>query len=112
MISKKGMTDMKRSSADMKTQDSPGLGADYGYGTSITLDQAAMKKLGISTPPTVGDEYHVMAVANVHATSKTSITLQLTHMDLTHEDVAEEAGETPAQEKSEAAYTMPGMRAR
>jgi hypothetical protein len=103
MISKTGMTSMKR---DMRAQDSPSPGADYGYGTSITLDQAALKKLGITDLPTVGDEYHVMAVANVHATSKTSITLQLTHMTLTHEDAAEEAGETPEMERKESFGAM------
>jgi hypothetical protein len=75
----------------------------YGYGTCLTLDAEAMKKLGIKELPEIGDEYHVMAVGKVIRASadanelnnSASFEIQLTHMNLTHEaDV-----ETPAKEK-------------
>jgi hypothetical protein len=118
-ISKKGMADMKRSPMTEK----PSLGLvnpsrdTYGYGTAVTLDADALKKLGIKELPEVGDEYHIVAVGKVTSTAKnasennesTRVEIQLTHMDLTHEDAAEEAKETPAEEKREM-YKLGGGR--
>ena len=110
-ISKKGMIDMKRS--PMATKSSLGMvnpsRDTYGYGTAVTLDADALKKLGIKELPEVGDEYHIVAIGKVTSTAKsasennesTRVEIQLTHMDLTHEDAAEEAKETPAEEKRE-----------
>lgn len=107
-ISKKGMIDMKRS--PMATKSSLGMvnpsHDTYGYGTVVTLDADALKKLGIKELPEVGDEYHIVAIGKVTSTAKsasennesTRVEIQLTHMDLTHED---EAKETPAEEKRE-----------
>lgn len=119
-ISKKGMTDMKRGPVVNKSIGLVNPSRDqYGYGTSVTLDSDALKKLGIKELPEVGDEYHIIAIGKVTSTAKnasetndsTRVEIQLTHMDLTHEDAAEEAKETPAEEKREV-YGLPGMRAR
>ncbi len=106
-ISKKGMTDMARSMNEAKPTIAIGMAprSEYGYGTSITLDAEALKKLGIKKLPEVDDEYHIVAIGKVQSVSKdanqTRLQIQLTHMDLTHEDAAEEAKETPAEEKRE-----------
>ena len=123
MIKKTGMTDMARSPAEMKERNSPGVVGGsrekYGYGTSVTLDAEALKKLGIKELPEVGDEYHIVAIGKVTSTAKnanetndsTRMEIQFTHLKLTHEDEAEEAKETPAEEKKEV-FGLPGIRAK
>jgi hypothetical protein len=121
-MKKTGLTDLARSPKNepkgMATMAS-GTRDKYGYGTSISLDAEALKKLGVTELPEVGDEYAIVAVGKVTSVSQnaseqnssTRLEVQLTHLKLTHEDEAEEKAETPAQEKGEA-FSLPGMRAR
>lgn len=121
-MKKTGLTDLARSPKEDKANQAIGLVGTrdkYGYGTSITLDAEALKKLGVAELPEVGDEYAIVAVGKVTSVSQnaseqnnsTRLEVQLTHLKLTHEDEAEEKAETPKQEKAEA-FSLPGMRAR
>jgi hypothetical protein len=118
----KKLTDLARTPAEMKAKNSPEMVGSssrekYGYGTCITLDAEALKKLGIDELPEVGDEYHIMAVGKVTSVSKnasennesTRLEIQLTHLDLEHEE-EEEAEETPSEEKKEVYGSSNGIR--
>lgn len=60
----------------------------YPYGTSLYLDEVAMKKLGMKEMPSVGTEIPVIAIAKVTGTSereyedgkRQSLDLQITSM--------------------------------
>lgn len=91
----------------------------YGYGTSISLDHEQLKKLGITELPEVGDEYTITATGKVSSASmnsselsgsRTSLSIQITHLKLTHEDEAEENKESPAKEKSEQLTSKPAKK--
>jgi hypothetical protein len=122
-MKKTGLIDMARSPTDSKVTQGLAVNGStrdkYGYGTSISLDSEALKKLSIKELPEVGDEYAIMAVGKVTSVSQNAsenntssrLEIQLTNMALTHEDEAEEKAETNTQEKSEA-FALPGMRAR
>lgn len=122
-IKKTGMTDLARSPIEIKKSNMPmAIGESsrdkYSYGTSVTLNSEMLQKLGIKELPEVGDEYHIMAVGKVTSVSKnasetnesTRMEIQLTHMKLEHENAAEEAKETPAQEKAEVFGGKGGIR--
>ena len=110
-MDKKGLTDLARSPKEMKPSsiETESSRDKYGYGTCITLDSEALKKLGITELSEVGDEYHIVAVGKVtsvaqnasESNNSTRMEIQLTHLDLTHEDDGEESAETSTQEKKE-----------
>lgn len=111
------LVDLKRSSKEKREEadeakpvaaDQP----DYGYGLRIRLEDHELEKLGMSGRiPQVGDEYHLAAIARVTGVNQVdygkrkeaSVELQITMMDATHEDEAEEEGEagTPESELAE-----------
>jgi hypothetical protein len=105
------MVDLARAPAEVKKANTVNYKpSPYGYGTSISLDHDQLKKLGITELPEVGDEYSITASGKVTSASKnsseesgsrTSLSIQITHLKLTHEDEAEEKKETPAEEKAE-----------
>lgn len=124
------MIDLARTPADIKARDKenpigPSSGEKYGYGTCIQLDSDMLKKLGIDELPEVGDEYHILAVGKVTSVSSNAsesresnnISIQITMMNVVHEDDMDEdtENETPEEENAEVkrgVYALGGMRAR
>ncbi len=114
------LVDLKQSPVEAK-KNNPSVykPSPYGYGTSITLDHEQLKKLGITELPEVGDEYQLTATGKVSSASmnssessgsRTSLSIQITHLKLTHEDAAEETNESPAKEKSEQLTSKPAKK--
>jgi len=116
------MVALARTPAEMKA-DNPsveigGSSRDkYGYGTSITLDAEALKKLGLKDLPEVGAEYHIMATGKVTSVSQNAsetnqssrLEIQLTHLCLNSE--ADDADEKkPSEEKREMYGAHAGIR--
>lgn len=74
----------------------------YPYGTCLYLDEVALKKLGITDIPEVGDELRIMAVGKVTGTSSReyeggshqTLDIQLTEMACEDADEGEEPAET------------------
>lgn len=122
MDSKIKMVDMARTPAEIKARNKPmdvvSSGEKYGYGLSICLDSDALKKLGVTDLPEVGDEFHIIAIGKVTSTSKNAsesndssrVEIQITNMAVMHEDEMEEKTESPAEEKKEqAVFSLGGM---
>jgi len=97
------MTDMKMSKSQKKRMfgqptvaGSPG--PDYPWGLSITLDSAALKKLGVEELPDAGEECMIHATGKVTTVSETAnekggerrIEVQITKLALVCEDTDEE----------------------
>jgi hypothetical protein len=114
------LVDLKKSPAAAKKENAVQYKpSPYGYGTSISLDHEQLKKLGITELPEVGDEYQITATGKVTSASmnasessgsRTSLSIQITHLKLTHEDEAKEKKETPAQEKAEQLTSKPAKK--
>jgi len=73
--------------------------AEYPYGLSITLEPDVVKKLGITSPPTVGDEKMILAKVickevtleeKYDDTAGFSVRLQMTDMEVRSEDPRKE----------------------
>jgi hypothetical protein len=64
------MANLARTKESLKPKSTGKLSPDpYSYEHRITLDQAALDKLGIDTPK-VGDEYHVLGHGEVKSVSQ------------------------------------------
>lgn len=93
-ISTDGLSDLKRSGGKNKNEAVLGKPSDYSYGTVINLDTEELKKLGIKDLPKIGDQYRIIAVGEVRNVStssdgngeNSSMSIQLTHIKLFHED--------------------------
>lgn len=109
-----GMTDMARSTAELKAESQPSeyKPSKYSYGTTIRLNKAEMAKLGIEELPELDDTFAVICIAKCTSASQhasksgqdTSMELQITHMTLKKQgkgDAAEEAKESKKQEAAE-----------
>lgn len=63
------MADMKMSKAEKKSSDCcmpvTGNGPDYPWGLELSLDEPALKKLGIKALPDAGAECNIVAVGKV-----------------------------------------------
>lgn len=102
--------DQKEEQAEMKMPPTP----EYAWGLQIRLEREELDKLGVKKLPSVGDEWHFNAVAEITGVSESHmasgkdeccVTLQIKMMGLDLEESAdEEAGEkeTPASEAAEA----------
>lgn len=69
------MANMKMGKADKKASSPMEVnssGPDYPWGLQITLDDAALTKLGIKELPDAESEAHIMAVGKVTRVSSTS----------------------------------------
>lgn len=93
------MADMKLSRADKKKMFGAPIaagfsGSDYPWGLTITLDAAALKKLGVDELPEVGEECMIHATGKVVRVSESaneqrsdrSIEIQITKLALMCED--------------------------
>lgn len=101
------MTDLKITKAEAKKEskayaiNGPGDGERYAYGTRLTLDDAELKKLGITELPAVGTMLMFEAKAKVissrqsasESSDSRSIELQITHMDMEADEGDEEVSE-------------------
>jgi len=101
------LTDLKITKAEAKKESKeyalagPGEGERYSYGTRLTLDDAELKKLGITELPAVGTVLMFEAKAKVISSRQSasensnnrSIELQITHMDLELDELDEEVDE-------------------
>lgn len=109
-----GMTDMARSSSELKEESKPSkyVPSKYSYGTTIRLNKAEMAKLGIEELPELDDTFAVICIAKCTSASQhasksgqdTNMELQITHMTLKKQgkgDAADEAKETKKQEQGE-----------
>lgn len=107
----KGMTDMKRTKAERKENNSPmKMGEDdYPYGLSVRLDHHSLKKLGMHEGklPKVGSKIMLHAHAHVKSTSESShdggkpdrhMELELRHMAVEGKGESEEKGEGDTEE--------------
>lgn len=82
---------------------------DYPWGTCIDLDDVSLKKLSIDSLPDVGDEYHIVAMGKVTRLSSSAdenesenrMTIQITMLQLVHEDEMPDEKETATSENSE-----------
>ena len=97
------MTDMKMSKSQKKRMFGPptvarsSSGPDYPWGLSITLDSAALKKLGVEELPDAGEECMIHATGKVVTVSETAnekggerrIEVQITKLALVCEDTDE-----------------------
>lgn len=87
--------DLKLTDADKKKRakefDPKNVDAqpDYPYGTRLSLDDAALEKLGIDELPKAGSELHVTGIVKVTGTSQNAdekgssdrrVELQITHL--------------------------------
>lgn len=97
------LVDMKRTAADKKAEQDrwaePYSGDDYGYGLSITLDDAAVKKLGVGDldagqKVTLCAECEITAdrVETLNGKKTRSITLQLHKMALSQGEATDVVG--------------------
>jgi hypothetical protein len=101
------MTDLKITKAEAKKESKvyatlgPSEGERYSYGTRLTLDDAELKKMGITELPTVGTVLMFEAKAKVissrqsasESSDSRSIELQITHMDMEADEGDEEVSE-------------------
>lgn len=104
------MVSMKLSKADQKEEMSPvsATPPQFPYGLCLRLDGDELDKLGITTLPAVGDEFHIQAVGCVTSVAELNradaesrnIEIQITMLGLENEgqpdgdeSVAEEEGE-------------------
>ncbi len=101
------LTDLKITKAEAKKESKayaisgPGDGERYSYGTRLTLDDAELKKMGITELPAVGTVLMFEAKAKVissrqsasESSDSRSIELQITHMDLELDEADEEVSE-------------------
>lgn len=108
------LVDLKRTKED-KAEEATEVAAgpsgdDYPYGTCLNLDTDELDKLGISKLPEVGDEYHIHAIGKVTRVSSSAtegqdesngISVQITMMEMVHEDEEPGEVETPAAEEAE-----------
>lgn len=93
------MISMKMSANEAKeqTQPVPADAPEYPYGLSISLDEEAMAKLGITEMPKVGTKLQIRALTVVCGTSQYStqggedesnLSLQITDMELDDPDLS------------------------
>jgi len=101
------LTDLKITKAEAKRESKvyatlgPSEGECYSYDTRLTLDDAELKKMGITELPAVGTVLMFEAKAKVissrqsasESTNNRSIELQITHMDLELDEADEEVNE-------------------
>ena len=97
------MADMKMSKSQKKRMFGPSTvasgnsGPDYPWGLSITLDTAALKKLGIEELPDAGEECMMHATGKVTSVSESAndkggerrVEIQITKLALACEDMDE-----------------------
>lgn len=102
------MMNMKMSPKEAKelTNPTPADAPQYPYGLSISLDEEAMQKLGITALPKVGESMQLVARVEVCSTSQYStqggeqesnLSLQITDMEL-----------APEQQKQDSASVLYG----
>lgn len=90
--------DMKISAAAMKKQYQPMPAADYGWGLSITLNSAQLKKLGVTELPDAGEKCILQCegkITNVSSSASESnanrsVTIQITKLAMACEDTDDE----------------------
>ena len=109
------LVDMKYTAAEKKEESkemSAPVGSnmpDYPWGLCLDLNDESLKKLGISTLPEVGDEYHLIGVAKVtrlsssasETYSEDSMSLQICFLQLVHEDEKPDEKESASEENKE-----------
>ena len=97
------MADMKMSKGQKKRMFGPpavsgGSAPDYPWGLTITLDSAALKKLGVDELPDAGEECMIHATGKVISVSESAsekggerrVEVQITKLALVCEDTDEE----------------------
>lgn len=100
------MTDMKMSKSQKKRMFGPAVvgqssAPDYPWGLSITLDSAALKKLGVDELPDAGEVCMIHAHGKVTSVSESAsekggerrVEIQLTKLSLVCKDTDEEMWE-------------------
>src|SRR5512135_1090856 len=113
------LVDLKYSAAEQKEEASESMGAmpggesEYPWGMCITLEKRELDRLGIQGTPGIGDEWHMMIIAEVTSVNMQSggdaedsirVGLQITMAQVTMQESAEEEkgeAETPAAEMAE-----------
>jgi len=97
------LVDLKMTKKDMAEEASPAYQQNpYPSGAALNLDTDELAKLGITSKnlPEVGDEYHIRAIGKVTRVSENEtegsdyscgLCIQITSLELNHED--EEPGE-------------------
>ena len=114
------LVDMKFTKAEAKAQaeeyskPSPDNEPSYPWGLEIRLEDESLAKLGITTLPEIGAEFHLSVVATVKSASESRmasgrtdrcVCLQITMMGIDLEESAEEERGERSTPKSEAAET-------
>ena len=117
------LIDLARTKAEQKEEAKEAkLGYDgkpdpYAWGLNFRLESEELDKLGITTLPEVGSEYHLMVIAKVTSVNQSAVVgqddercvgLTMTMMQiLAHGSAAEERAEGKETPKGEAAETKP-----
>lgn len=109
------LVDLKMSKQDMKEESSPSYQQNpYPGGVALNLDTDELEKLGITSKslPEVGDEYHIRAIGKVTRVSENEtegsdyscgLCIQITALELNHEDEKPGEMEDVASEEAESA---------
>ena len=104
------LVDLKMSKKDMAEEASPTANQNpYPYGACIHLDTDELDKLGVKELPDVGDEYHIRAIGRVTSVSsndsgngeQSGLSIQITMLELVHEDEAAAEADSVAEEEAE-----------
>lgn len=97
------LVDMKRTAADKKAEaekwEKPYSGDDYGYGMSISLDNAALEKLGVGDLD-AGETVNLVAecaitadrVETINGKKERSLTIQIHKMALSQGEATDVVG--------------------
>src|SRR5688500_7403155 len=97
------LVDMKRTAADKKEEqekwDKPFSSDDYGYGMSISLDNAALEKLGVGDLD-AGETVHMVAecaitadrIETINGKKERSLTIQIHKMALSQGEATDVVG--------------------
>lgn len=109
------MKSMKFTKGEAKKAESPEItgysGQHFPWGLSITLNAAALKKLGIDEElPDAGDECQIMARGKVTTVSQSAgekyedrrVEIQITHLDLVAKDTDDESWAKVKKDRKEA----------
>ena len=115
------LVDLKLTTAEKKKEAGVAMSDnDYPWGLSLSLDKEALDKLGVTTLPQVGGEFHFLAVAEVTSVNQSAsvtqsadcrVGLQIKMMQILLAETAEEEKgekETPATEDKETKQARKG----
>ena len=97
------LVDLKQDKPDPQEEPEEYEGSRYPSGTCLYLGEDELEKLGVTELPKVGDEYHIHAIGKVKSIrgEPDMVEVQITMMEMQHEDEEKGEDETPESEAAE-----------